>query len=216
LLSAAEGIGQKETDSVQSIMARFCEWPEQMPAAPRARRRGILATALAAGIFLALHPAISGAPEASADPANAFRGVPFGTALEEVKKSWDLEPLTDEQAPGDPLRQFIRNDETKSLGGLAVQEIVYYFFADKFYAVGICTPDSRRTGILQRALEIAYGAPAPSAGSDSLVWPGKHASAQLIVNPSTGEGRALIFNNDLQADYEAHFSDAAKRAATEL
>lgn len=188
--------------------------------APRLRStllRRFLSAALAAGFFWGAHPARSGGPVSSADPDNAFRGVAFGTALDEVKKSWELEPLADDPAPGDPLRQFIRNDETKSLGGLAVQEIVYYFFGEKFYAVGICTPDSRRTGILRRALEIAYGGSSGSSdGADSIAWLGKNVSSQLRINPSTGEGRALIFNNELQSDYEAHFSDAAKRTAAEL
>jgi len=65
--------------------------------------------------------------------------------------------------------------------------------------------------------DIAFGGrPHASKEGDSFVWPGKSARAQLIVNPGTGEGRALIFNNDLQADYEKYSLGAAKKAAAEF
>ncbi|MEI6072724.1 MAG: hypothetical protein WCS31_13095 [Verrucomicrobiae bacterium] len=179
---------------------------------------GIFYFATAPHAFRAAEP--DGAPVAAIAPAekeNAFRGVPFGTPLAEVQKKWELEPLDEAGPPGDPLKLFIRNDETKSIGNIALQEIVYYFFDGKFYAVQICAPDSRQTEILRQALDIAFGGrPHASKEGDSFVWPGKSASAQLMVNPGTGEGRALIFNNDLQADYEKYSLGAAKKAAAEF
>lgn len=195
---------------------------------PNARKsRAWILSLSASGIFFfagAADLARAGAPEgvgdghrSSMDKGNSFRGVRFGSSLEEIKKSWELEALPDDAAPGDPLKLFIRNDEVKSLGTIALQEVVYYFFEGKFYAVGICTPDSRQTGTLRQALEIAYGrSPHVSPAGDSFVWEGENVSAQLNVAPGTGEGRALLFNNDLQSAYEKFFLQAAGSAAAEL
>ncbi len=151
------------------------------------------------------------------DSGNSFRGVRFGTPLEEAKKTWELEPLSDDVAPDDPLRLFIRNNEKKYFGNIALQEIVYYFFEGNFYAVGICTMDSRQTETLGQALEVAFGCrPHVSPEGDSFVWLGKNVSVQWNVNPTTGEGRGLIFNNRAQVDYEKSFLEAAKKAAAEL
>ncbi len=159
-------------------------------------------------------PLAAGMP---ADKGNSFRGVPFGAPLAKVQTIWQLEPLSEDGEPGDPLKLFIRNDETKRIGGVALQEIVYYFFEETFYAVGVCTTDSCQTEILREAANIAFGGcPHVNKEGNSLVWLGKNASMQLNVNPVTGEGRALIFNNDLQARYEKSFLEAAKKAASEL
>ena len=193
------------------------------------RSAGFLRPMAVAGMicFAALPPGVRAAepegvsgPVASATPAdkgNSFRGVPFGTPLTKVQTIWQLEPLSEDGAPGDPLKIFIRNDETKRIGGIALQEIIYYFFEEKFYAVGLCTTDNCQTEILRQAANIIFGGcPHANEAGDSLVWPGKNASMQLNVNPVTGEGRALIFNNNLQARYEKSFLEAAKKAASEF
>jgi len=151
------------------------------------------------------------------DKTGGFRGVRFGTPLAEVKKTWDLEPLNEEPTPGDRLSLFIRNEETKTLGLIALQEVVYYFLDGKFYAIGLCTPDTRQSEMLREALDIAFGTrPQASRTGDSRVWLGKTSSAQLNVNPATGEGRALIFDNDLQSSYQEFFLESAKKAASEF
>ena len=159
-------------------------------------------------------PATCGTP---ADKGNSFRGVPFGSPLAQVQTLWQLDPLSEDDAKDNPLKLFIRNDETKSIGGIALQEVVYYFFEGKFYAVGLCTTDSCQTESLRQAVDIAFGGcPHTNKAGNSFVWLGKNASMQLNINPITGEGRALIFNNDLQARYEKHSLEAAKKAASEL
>ena len=159
-------------------------------------------------------PAASVAP---ADKGNSFRGVPFGAPLTKVQTLWQLEPLSDEGPQGSPLKLFIRNDETKNIGGITLQEIVYYFFEGNFYAVEIFTTDGSQTEILRQAADIAFGGrPHVNKEGNSFVWLGKNASMQLNANPATGEGRALIFNNDLQARYEKFSLEAAKKAAAEF
>ena len=159
-------------------------------------------------------PAASGAP---ADKGNSFRGVAFGTPLAKVQPLWQLEPLSDDGPQGCPLKLFIRNDETKNIGGITLQEIVYYFFEGSFYAVEIFTTDGSQTEILRQAADIAFGGhPQVNKEGTSFVWLGKNASMQLNANPATGEGRALIFNNDLQARYEKFSLDVAKKAAAEF
>ena len=159
-------------------------------------------------------PAASGAP---ADKGNSFRGVAFGTPLAKVQSLWQLEPLSDDAPQGNPLKLFIRNDETKNIGGITLREIVYCFFEESFYAVEIFTTDGSQTEILRQAADIAFGGrPHVNKEGNSFVWLGKNASMQLNANPATGEGRALIFNNDLQARYEKFSVEAAKKAASEF
>jgi len=152
-----------------------------------------------------------------ADKGNSFRGVSFGTPLTKVQTLWQLEPLSDDGPQGCPLKLFIRNDETKNIGGITLQEIVYYFFEGSFYAVEIFTTDGSQTEILRQAADIAFGGhPQVNKEGNSFVWLGKNASMQLNANPATGEGRALIFKNDLQARYEKFSLEAAKKAASEF
>ena len=157
------------------------------------------------------------APNAETGKSNSFRGVPFGAPLKQAQEKWGLEALEDRTAPGDPLKLFIRNEETKNIGSISLREIVYYFFNDKFYAVEISTPDIRQTETLRQAFDLAFGArPCRTKEGDMLVWLGDKTTAQMLVSPITGEGRALIFNNDLQADFESYSRDAAKKAAKEF
>jgi hypothetical protein len=83
--------------------------------------------------------------------------------------------------------------------------------------VGFATPDNRQTMILREALTAGYGMPPQedSAGK-SLVWPGQAVSAQLLVSPSTGEGRLLLFSNELQPEYEKSLQEAAAKTASQL
>lgn len=153
----------------------------------------------------------------TADKNNAFRGIPFGTPLEEVQKKWDLTPVTEGSSPEEALRLFIKNDEAKKIGDLTLQEVTYYFFQGKFYAVEAETPDTRQTQTLRQALEIAYKrGPSPGVSPDALVWPGENTTTLLLINPLTGEGRMLLFSNALQGGYEAYFLESAKRTASQL
>jgi hypothetical protein len=38
-------------------------------------------------------------------------------------------------------------------------------------------------------------------------------SAQLLLQPSTGEGRLLLFSNELQPEYEQTLREAARKTA---
>jgi hypothetical protein len=153
----------------------------------------------------------------TADKSNSFRGIPFGTPLEEVQKKWELTPVTEGTAPEESLKLFIKNDEVKKIGDLTLQEVTYYFFQGRFYAVEVETPDTRQTQTLRQALEIAYRrGPNPGASPDSLVWAGENVSTLLLVNPLTGEGRMLLFSNAIQNGYETYFLESAKRTASQL
>jgi hypothetical protein len=153
----------------------------------------------------------------TADKNNAFRGIPFGTPFEEVQKKWDLTPVTEGVSPEEALKLFIKNDEVKKIGDLTLQEVTYYFFQGKFYAVEVETPDTRQTQTLRQALEIAYRrSPNPGPSPDALVWAGENVSTLLLVNPLTGEGRMLLFSNAIQSGYESYFMESAKKTASQL
>lgn len=151
------------------------------------------------------------------DRSKAFAGVPFGAHLEEARQQWQLEEAEGAAVPDDPVRVYLREEESHVFGGVRVREVIYYFLRDRFYAVGFATPDTRQTAILREALEIGYGA-RPHAGDSgrSLVWPGEAVSAQLIVDPATGEGRLLFFSNELQPEYEQTMREAAAKTAAGL
>jgi hypothetical protein len=148
------------------------------------------------------------------DRTGSFDGVAFGAGLDGARERWQLEEVEGVAAPGDPVEIFLREEESHVLGGVVAREVVYYFLGGRFYAVGLATPDNRQTTILREALELGYGAP-PHAGEDgcSLVWPGSKVSAQLQVNPSTGEGRLLLFSNELQPEFEQSLREAARKTA---
>lgn len=168
-----------------------------------------------AGAALPLGSLAGDAPATAAAPAkDSFRGVAFGTPLDQVAAQWALEPVGEDAAPDDPLKVFIRQDEPGTLGSVRLQEVLYYFIHGKFYAVGFCTADGRQTEILREAFGLTFGAKAhESEGGASLVWPGEKMSAQLKVSLGTGEGRALLFDNALQRDYEAALLEAARKTA---
>jgi hypothetical protein len=153
----------------------------------------------------------------SMDQTNSFRGVLFGTPLEDVDKSLALEPVSEDQAKNDPLKLFIRNDEKKFLGNIGVQEIVYYFLEGKFYAVCVATLDYRQTENLRKTLENIYGtAPQIDKESRGLVWSGKNTTAFMRFDKVTGEARTLICCNELQKNYNRLITESAKKAASEL
>lgn len=137
--------------------------------------------------------------------------------MEEARKSWQLEAIDGASAPGDPLAVFLREEESQVLGGMVAREVIYYFLNGKFYAVSFTCPDSRQTTILREALVAGYGAP-PRTGADAntLVWPGSHVSAQMVMNASTGESRAVLFSNALQPEYEKCLGEAAAKTAAGL
>lgn len=147
------------------------------------------------------------------DRNNAFAGVAFGTALEEAQQKWQLEEIEGASVPDDPVRLYLREEESHVLGGVMAREVVYYFLNGRFYAVAFSTPDTRQTDILRQALDLGYAAEPHANGDTSLVWPGQLVSAQLQVNPATGEGRALLFSNELQADYEKSLKESAAKTA---
>jgi len=157
------------------------------------------------------------APETFPDRAKAFGGVFFGATIDEAKKSWQLEQIEGASVPGDPVSIYLREEESLVVGGLVAREVIYYFLNGKFYAVSFSTPDNRQTTILREALAAGYGAtPHEDAAGKSLVWPGNVVSAQLLVNPSTGEGRVVLFSNELQPEYEKTLREAASKTAAQL
>jgi hypothetical protein len=151
------------------------------------------------------------------DQSNSFRGIVFGTSIDEVQRTIDLDLVTEETTKTDPLKLYIRAEEKKSLGNVAIQEVIYYFLEGKFYAVSIATLDIRQTENLRKALEIVYGAlPQIDKESRAAVWTGKNTTAFMRFNQITGEARTLISNNDLQKNYDRTMLESAKKAALEL
>lgn len=157
------------------------------------------------------------AGQGSMDQTNSFRDMAFGSAIEEVQKTIQLEPISEDQAKGDPLKTYIRSDEKKSLGDVAIQEVVYYFLDGKFYAVLISTLDFRQTENLRKALDIVYGAsPQIDKESRNLIWSGKNTTAFMRSDRVTGEARTMISCNDLQKNYDRLARESATKAASEL
>ena len=151
------------------------------------------------------------------DQTNSFRDMAFGSSIEEVQKTIKLEPIAEDQAKGDPLKTYIRSDEKKSLGDVAIQEVVYYFLEEKFYAVLISTLDYRQTENLRKALNIVYGAsPHIDKESRNLVWSGKNTTAFMRSDRVTGEARTMISCNELQKNYDRLSRESATKAAGEL
>ena len=151
------------------------------------------------------------------DQTHSFRGMVFGSSLEEVEKTIKLESISEEHAKGDPLKIYIRSDEKKSLGDVAIQEVAYYFFEGKFYAVVIATMDYRQTENLRKALDIVYGgSPHKEKESQNLVWNGKNTTAFMRSDRVTGEARTMISSNELQKNYGRFSRESAVKAASEL
>jgi len=154
---------------------------------------------------------------ASMDQTHSFRGMVFGSSLEEVEKTIKLDSISEEHAKGDPLKIYIRSDEKKSLGDVAIQEVAYYFFEGKFYAVVIATMDYRQTENLRKALDIVYGgSPHREKESQNLVWNGKNTTAFMRSDRVTGEARTMISSNELQKNYDRFSRESAVKAASEL
>jgi hypothetical protein len=174
-----------------------------------------LAVCVLAGAVMPYVSVAEDAPATAAAPTkDSFRGVAFGASFDQVAAQWSLEPAGEDAAPDDPLKVFIRQDEPGTLGSVRLQEVLYYFIGGKFYAVGFCTGDGRQTEILREAFGLTFGAKAhESEGGTALVWPGEKMSAQLKVSLATGEGRALLFDNALQREYEAALLEAARKTA---
>ena len=151
------------------------------------------------------------------DQTHSFRGMVFGSSLEEVEKTIKLDSISEEHAKGDPLKIYIRSDEKKSLGDVAIQEVAYYFFEGKFYAVVIATMDYRQTENLRKALDSVYGGSSHrEKESQNLVWNGKNTTAFMRSDRVTGEARTMISSNELQKNYERFSRESAVKAASEL
>lgn len=169
-----------------------------------------LLCAVGASILRAADYPVSAFP----DRSKAFAGVAFGASLEQARQQWQLEEAEGASVPDDPVKVYLREEESHVFGGVRVREVIYYFLRDRFYAVGFATPDTRQTAILREALELGYGAePHADEAGRSLVWPGSSVSAQLVVDGATGEGRLLFFSNELQPEYEQTLREAAAKTA---
>lgn len=183
------------------------------------RLRVSFAAAFAAAALWCASPLWAQLPEGAPFPDrnNAFGGVAFGATLEEAQQKWQLEKIEAAAAPDDPVALYLRQEESLLLGGATAREVVYYFVGGRLYAVGFLTPDQRQTEIVREALELGYGAP-PHAdrATGSLVWPGRMVSAQMVVDSANGEGRVLLFSNELQPAYEKSVRDAAAKTAAGL
>jgi hypothetical protein len=137
--------------------------------------------------------------------------------LEEALQRWQLEEAEGASVPDDPVRIFLREEESHVFGGVRVREVIYYFLRGRFYAVGFSTPDNRQTAILREALELGYGTgPHVTDNGRSLVWSGESVSAQMLFQPATGEGKILFFSNELQPEYEETLREAARKTAAGL
>ena len=179
-------------------------------------RHGLLLFALTA---LCAAADLTTAPDsgAKAEKIDSFRGLKFGDTFDKVPKGWDLQPVSQDAPADSPLKAYIRNEEEKQLGGIVLQEIVYYFVNNRFYAVELLTSERTQSEMLRRTLDHAYGSRGGSAPlSESLVWIGKRVTAQYIVSKDTGEGKALMFDNDLQGSYEKIVDEIAQKAALKL
>lgn len=153
-------------------------------------------------------------PAMKGEKIDSFRGLRFGDAFEKVPREWDLQPASQDASADTPLKSYIRNEEEKRLGGIDLQEIVYFFVNNRFYAVEILTSDRTQTEMLRLALNHAYGTPSsPPLQEEASVWLGKKVSAQYCINRATGEGRALMFDNELQQAYEKIINEVARKAA---
>lgn len=151
------------------------------------------------------------------DQTHSFRGMVFGSSLEEMAKTIKFESIAEDHAKGDPIKIYIRSDEKKSLGDVAIQEVAYYFFEGKFYAVVIATMDYRQTENLRKALDIVYGgSPHKEKESQSLVWTGKNTTSFMRSDRVTGEARTIISSNELQKNYDRFSRESAVKAASEL
>ena len=151
------------------------------------------------------------------DRSKLFAGVAFGATLEDALQHWQLEEAEGAAVPDDPVRIYLREEESHVLGGVRVREVIYYFLRGRFYAVGFSTPDNRQTTILREALELGYGTgPHVTDDGRSLVWAGESVSAQMLVDPATGEGKMLFFSNELQPEYEETLREAARKTAAGL
>jgi hypothetical protein len=153
-------------------------------------------------------------PASFPDRSTSFAGVAFGATLDEARQHWQLEEAEGASVPEDPVQIYLREEESHVFGGVRVREVIYYFLRGRFYAVGFSTPDNRQTTILREALELGYGAdPHVTDDGRSLVWAGQSVSAQMLVDPATGEGKMLFFSNELQPEYEETLREAARKTA---
>jgi hypothetical protein len=156
-------------------------------------------------------------PASFPDRSTSFAGVSFGASLDEARQHWQLEEAEGASVPEDPVQIYLREEESHVFGGVRVREVIYYFLRGRFYAVGFSTPDNRQTTILREALELGYGAePHMTDDGRSLVWVGQSVSAQMLVDPATGEGKMLFFSNKLQPEYEETLREAARKTAAGL
>ena len=159
----------------------------------------------------------SESPASFPDRSKSFAGVSFGAPLDEARQQWQLEEAEGASVPDDPVQIFLREEESHVFGGVRVREVIYYFLRGRFYGVAFSTPDNRQTTILREALELGYGAgPHVTDDGKSLVWAGESVSAQMLVDPSTGEGKMLFFSNELQPEYEETLREAARKTAAGL
>lgn len=198
-----------QEDGEPAVLRRFAR------EAGMIRPRFVLAAMF--GAVLSFGVARAQTPDTFPDRGKAFGGVPFGATLDEAKKSWQLEQIDGASVPGDPVALYLREEESLVLGGLVAREVIYYFLNGKFYAVSFSTPDNRQTTILRQALASGYGAAPHTDGTGkSLVWPGQAVSAHLLLNPSTGEARVLLFSNELQPEYEKSLREAAAKTAEQM
>lgn len=191
--------------------------------APAAQNAGAPANSTAPPAIPAGAPVQSPSPvlqqgrEPLPEQRNMFAGVPFGAGIEEARQKWQLEKVEAAAAPDDPVTVYLREEESLVLGGAVVREVIYYFVNGKFYAVAFVSPDHRQSAILREALTLIHGTPAVHDGSDnSLTWPGRSVSAHMVINPSNGESRVLLFSSSLQADYERSLREAAAKTSADL
>jgi hypothetical protein len=149
------------------------------------------------------------------DSKNGFRGVAFGADVREFK---NLKIYAEEMyANGNSVKAYRKTDDNLLIGTAAVQNIIYIFVHDKFYAVSIHV-DSQNGNQLLKLFQVAFGPGVrPQDNPSQYFWTGRVASAHFFENVGANhEIRAWIGNNELQKQYDQAMSEIYLAAAQQL
>ena len=144
------------------------------------------------------------------DYKNGFRGIAFGTRVGEFKS---LELYRDRKA----VKIYRKTDDDLLIGTASLQNIVYIFVHDKFYAVSLHA-DAQNGKNLLKVFQAAFGQGAHPEGTPSdYFWTGKVASAHLFEDVG-GDHEIIgwIGNNELQKDYDQVMQEILLMAAQQL
>jgi len=144
------------------------------------------------------------------DYKNGFRGMAFGTSVGQFK---NLEIYRDRKA----VKAYRKTDDDLLIGPASVQNIIYIFVHDKFYAVSIHA-DAQNGKNLLKVFQAAFGLGAhPEGTASQYFWTGKVASAHFFEDMGANhEVRGWIGNNEIQKDYDHVMHEIFLAAAEQL